>query len=99
MTTLIADETPIALVTHRCNACEGLILPGTRYRRQRCAYAGDIWTYKTHDLCDALYWPLHREMGLFADEQLDPSTVRDAVGEFFAGLCRSVGAVAPAEVP
>ena len=89
--TLLADDRPTARKTHRCSDCEGLILPGTRYRSQRVASDGSVWTYKEHESCHDVYWRLHREAGLWEDEGVDPESVREVFGVLFTLMAQSWG--------
>lgn len=81
--TLLAERTPVARKTHRCADCEGLILPGTRYRQQQVAYDGTVSTYREHEACHGVYWALHREAGLWEDEHVDPESVREVYDVLF----------------
>ena len=81
--TLLADDRHTARKTHRCSDCDGLILPGTRYRSQRVASDGSVWTYREHESCHDVYWLLHREAGLCEDDSVDPESVREVFGVLF----------------
>ena len=81
--TLLAEDRPVARKTHRCGNCEGLILPGTRYRSQRVAGDGTVRVHREHEACHALYWRLHGEWGLDPDDWVDPDSVRDAYYALF----------------
>ena len=72
-----------ARIDHGCNACLGRISRGERYLAQFLVDGGDRWMWKSHELCDYLYWKLWRDQGLYADEQVDVSEIRDSLVEFF----------------
>lgn len=52
MTTLIADEWPVARKEHRCIWCGEPIVIGEKYRRTRLIWEGDPITNKWHKECD-----------------------------------------------
>ncbi len=85
MTTVLSEDRPRARREHHCNACGGVIPVGEIYLRQVSADHGiNVW--KSHLLCDAIYWRLWREQDLYEDEQVEPSEIRDAIEEVFRGL-------------
>lgn len=86
MSTLLAEHRPVARKDHRCNDCEGVIVTGTEYLRQTCAYDGHLCTYKEHPWCQSVYWMLHREAGLYEDEAVDPESVREVFAVLFAWM-------------
>lgn len=84
MTTTVLDERrPVARTRHRCEACEGIILPGDRYYVQTNVYDGDLCRWKLHESCQSLYWAMHRDAGLWEDEGVDPGDLRDVVLDLF----------------
>lgn len=85
MTTLLADEWPVARIEHRCGVCLGVIGRGDRYRRQRLV-DDEPYTFKTHGLCDVAYWRSFRESGLTDDDVLEWSEVEPFVAAFFASV-------------
>lgn len=87
--TILADEWLVARKEHTCDACLGVIAAGDRYRRQRNV-DDHVFTFKCHALCDAIWWHLYYEHGLFDDEALDPSDdIRPALQQFFDTLASS----------
>jgi hypothetical protein len=52
MTTLIADEWPVARKEHQCIWCGEPIVIGEKYRRCRLIWEGDPITNKWHKECD-----------------------------------------------
>lgn len=96
MPTLLDDRWLTARKEHGCNACLGRIAPGDRYRRQRLVDYGDAWTFKAHELCDAVYWHCFHEMDLMDDEPgpdpaYDIHPVLRAVLAVFGGPTREEG--------
>ena len=85
MTTVLSEDKPRARREHRCSSCEGTISSGEVYIRQVCVY-DNLYVWKTHLLCDAIYWRLWREQDLYEDEQVEPSEIRDSLVEFFSAF-------------
>lgn len=86
MTTLLRSNWQRARIEHQCSACLGTIHPGETYLAQFLVDYGDHWMWKSHGLCDYLYWRLWREQALFEDEQVEPSEIRDSLVEFFSAF-------------
>ncbi len=86
MTTLLADDWIVARKKHRCDACCGTIGAGDVYRRQRAIGDDGPYTYKCHRLCDALYWKMHRESGLWDDDAVDDGELRRELALIFGVL-------------
>lgn len=68
---------------HRCGHCGGFIPWGDRYLDQRLAGDGHVWTFRAHSACDAIYWRLHRELGLCDDDIVSPAEIRDSIRAIF----------------
>ena len=83
MTELLRSNWQRAQIAHGCNACLGRISPGETYLSQFLVDYGDHWMWKSHALCDYLYWKLWREQGLCSDEEVDVGEIHDSLVEFF----------------
>ncbi len=86
MTTLIADETPVARISHGCNVCLGRIGVGDKYHRQRVADCGDIWVFKCHSICWAIETEIRRQWQLIEEDSTDPGEVGDMLRGIFTAL-------------
>lgn len=91
MITLLRSDLQQAKILHVCTACLGWIKPGDRYLAQFMVDYGDHWMWKSHQLCDFLYWRLWREQGLCGEDIVEPHDIRDSLVEFFS--CFDLGRV------
>lgn len=81
MCRLLHDTRPVARKPHGCNACLGIIPAGTRYVRQDVAEYSERWTWKAHELCDAIYTQMMREYNLDCGDPIDVDEVRQRLAE------------------
>lgn len=71
MTALLEDAWPVARKAHGCSICLGRIASGETYNRQRLIWDDGPVTFKSHALCNFVYWRAYRELGLMDDEAPD----------------------------
>lgn len=68
---------------HRCGCCGGRIPRGDQYLDQRVADNGTVWTFRTHAVCDRVYWRLHREFGMHEDDIVSAEEIRATIRHIF----------------
>ena len=83
--TLLGENRPLALKSHRCNACLGVIQPGEQYARQRVVDGGWVWVWKAHLLCLAIDNEIRRD-AWYEDEGPAPEEIHDVLRSLLGGL-------------
>lgn len=91
MTTLLAENVRRAAHgLHRCGICAGTIPARSHYLDQRVAGEGRVWTFRCHMSCHDFYWRLHRDFGLWDDDEIAPGDFRQYVLEAMTGMASVV---------
>lgn len=86
MTTVLDERRPVANKRHHCNGCLGVISPGEHYVIQKIVDGSEFWTWKAHELCDAIHLQLTRSHHYFDDEFPDPCEVHEVIRDLLGGL-------------
>ena len=89
MTIQVLDERrPVARKRHECNACQGFIAAGDRYYQQKCVDGGYLWTYRSHELCAAIFCEVAGQC--FDDpEDIGVGSIHERLWDFFGWLATS----------